>query len=133
MLPIWSSLPRDYLEVNRIVDKKGRSWLGRIVHQADVPGLLKTFGIANTVMLTGDDIVKSLQENRSVTIERPFEATFRKSRVASEMRIELVGAPVDQLDWLKSLGCFTEIIAYRTRVFVPATNPGPVIKAILKI
>lgn len=133
LLPIWSNLPRDYLEVNRIVDKKGRSWLGRIVHQADVPGLLKTFGIANTVMLTGDDIVKSLQENRSVTIERPFEATFRKSRVASEMRIELVGAPVDQLDWLKSLGCFTEIIAYRTRVFVPATNPGPVIKAILKI
>ena len=53
------------------------------------------------------------------------------TRVAGEMRIEISGAPVGQLEWLKSIGCFTEIIAYRTRVFVPADNPEPVVKALL--
>ena len=131
LLPIWSSLPRDYLEVNRIVDEKGRSWLGRIVHETDVAGLLKTFGIASNVQLTEDAIAASLRENRSVQLEQPFEATLKRSRVAGELRIELVGAPSEQLEWLKSIGCFTEIIQYRTRVFMPASNPGPVIRAIL--
>ncbi|MBL4641259.1 MAG: strawberry notch family protein [Verrucomicrobiales bacterium] len=131
LLPIWSSLPRDYLEVNRIVDQEGRSWLGRIVHDPDVPGLLKTFGMTNTVQLSEAAIVKALRENRSVAIDHPFEAMFKRSRVAGESRIELSGAPIDQLEWLKSLGCFTEIISYRTRIFIPANEPEPVIRAIL--
>ena len=131
LLPIWSNLPRDYLEVNRIVDQQGRSWLGRLVHDADVPELLKTFGIANSVIPTEGFILKTLHGKRTVELERPFNATIKHARVAGEMRIELVGAPADQLDWLKSIGCFTEIIAYRTRVFLPASNPRPVISALL--
>jgi hypothetical protein len=25
----------------------------------------------------------------------------------------------DKIDWLKGMGCFTEIINYRTKVFIP--------------
>lgn len=131
LLPIWSSLPRDYLEVNRIVDEEGRSWLGRIVHDTDVASLLKTFGIASTVKLSEEAIIQSLRENRSVQLQQPFDATLKRSRVAGELRIEIVGAPIEHLEWLKSIGCFTEIISYRTRVFIPASNPEPVIHAIL--
>ena len=131
LLPIWSNLPRDYLEVNRIVDQQGRSWLGRIVHDTDVSGLLKTFGMTHSVDLTEGAIVKSLREGRNVPIQRPFEALLKRARVAGETRIEIVGAPFDQLEWLKSIGCFTEIIAYKTRVFAPASNPAPVIAALL--
>ena len=73
----------------------------------------------------------SLRERRSVHLEQPFQATLKASRVAGEMRIELVGSPIEHLEWLKSIGCFTEIISYRTRVFLPASNPEPVIRAIL--
>ena len=131
LLPIWSNLPRDYLEVNRIVDLEGRSWLGRIVYDTDVADVLKAFGVNSSVKLTDEAVVKALRENRSITIEQPFGAVLKRSRVAGDLRIEIAGVPADQIEWLKTIGCFTEIIAYRTRIFVPADNPEPVVRALL--
>jgi len=133
LLPIWSSLPIDYLEVRRIVDEEGRSWLGRMVHELDVAKLLGKFDIASTVELSPDTIIKALSESRIITIKQPFEATLKGSRVAGEQRYEIVGAPVDQLPWLKSIGCFTEIISYRTRVFIPKATASSVISALLRV
>ena len=132
LLPIWSNLPRDYLEVNRIVDLTGRSWLGRIVYDTDVPDVLKAFGVNSSVKMIDEAVVKALRENRSVTIEQPFSAVLKRSRVAGDSRIEIAGAPADQIEWLKSIGCFTEIIQYRTRIFVPVSKADAVIKALLK-
>lgn len=132
LLPIWSSLPIDYLEVRRIVDEEGRSWLGRMVHELDVAKLLEKFDIASTIEMTPDTIVKALGENRTIPIRQPFEATIKCSRVAGEQRYEIVGAPVDQLPWLKSVGCFTEIISFRTRVFIPTKEAPSVICALLR-
>ena len=46
-------------------------------------------------------------------------------------RIEIVGAPASQLAWLKSLGCFTEVIAYKTRVFVPVPEATVILQRVL--
>ncbi len=131
LLPIWSALPKDYLAVNRIVDGSGRSWLGRIVHNSDVANLLKTFGMESTFVPTADTILESLRRNSPVGIDKPFQASFKRSLVAGEHRIELVGAPADRLPWLKSLGCFTEIIQYRTRLFIPVGRSAEIIASIL--
>jgi hypothetical protein len=131
LLPIWSSLPIDYLEVRRIVDEEGRSWLGRIVHELDVANLLQKFDITSNVELSEQTILKALGEHRTIPIKQPFEATIKSSRVANEQRYEIVGAPVDQLPWLKSIGCFTEIISFRTRVFIPTTAAEAVLAALL--
>ncbi|WP_374133358.1 strawberry notch C-terminal domain-containing protein [Sphingomonas sp. 28-62-20] len=131
LLPIWSSLPIEYLEVRRIVDEEGRSWLGRIVHELDVANLLQKFDIASSVELTEQTILKALGEHRTIPIKQPFEATIKSSRVANEQRYEIVGAPVDQLPWLKSIGCFTEIISFRTRVFIPTRAAEAVLAALL--
>ena len=133
LLPIWSSLPIDYLEVRRIVDEEGRSWLGRMVHELDVAKLLEKFDIASIVELSPDTIIRALGEGRTVPIKQPFEATIKCSRVAGEQRYEIVGAPVDQLPWLKSIGCFTEIIAFRTRVFIPRGAASAIIGALLRV
>jgi hypothetical protein len=133
LLPIWSSLPIEYLEVRRIVDEEGRSWLGRIVHELDVANLLQKFDITSSVELTEQTILKALGEHRTIPIKQPFEATIKSSRVANEQRYEIVGAPVDQLPWLKSIGCFTEIISFRTRVFVPTRAAPSVISAIIRV
>jgi len=45
--------------------------------------------------------------------------TLQRRRVASEMRFEIQGADHDTIPHLKSNGCFTEIIAFQLRVFVP--------------
>jgi hypothetical protein len=131
LLPIWSSLPIDYLEVRRIVDEEGRSWLGRIVHELDVANLLQKFDITSSVELSEQTILKALGEHRTIPIKQPFEATIKSSRVANEQRYEIVGAPLDQLPWLKSIGCFTEIISFRTRVFIPTKAAEAVLAALL--
>ena len=39
--------------------------------------------------------------------------------------------PADQLAWLKSIGCFTEIIAYKTRVFIPVETADAVLARLM--
>jgi hypothetical protein len=77
--------------------------------------------------------MKALGEGRTIPIKQPFEVTIKCSRVAGEQRYEIVGAPVDQLPRLKSIGCFTEIIAFRTRVFIPTATASSVISDLLHV
>ena len=132
LLPIWSSLPKDRLAVHRIVDGAGQSWLGRIVDDADVPGLLKTFEVEAELMLTPEAILSAVQKGKPITVERPFPMTIKRSLVASEQRIEICGEIGAQLEWLKSLGCFTEVIQYKTRAFVPVKRSRSVLTALIK-
>ena len=133
LLPIWSALPSDHLAVNRIVDKDGNSWLGRLVFDQHVVQLFTKLGIAKSDDLPVDAIARSVLSGRSVDVTRPFEMTLKRSIVNGNQRVEIVNAPAAQLLWLKSLGCFTEIIQYRTRVFVPANDAEAVLGRILKV
>jgi len=45
--------------------------------------------------------------------------TLTRRRVAGDVRLEIGGADKGTIDGLKALGCFTEIIAFQLRVFVP--------------
>jgi hypothetical protein len=45
--------------------------------------------------------------------------TLARRRVAGKDRLEITGADRPTLDWLRSLGCFTEIHQFALRVFVP--------------
>jgi len=132
LLPIWSALPSDHLAVNRVVDKHGNSWLGRLVFDQHVVGLYTKLGLARSEEMPVDAIAASVLSGRTVQVSHPFEMTFRRSIVNGKHRVEIVDAPAGRLPWLKSLGCFTEIIQYRTRVFVPANGAETVIGAILK-
>ena len=132
LLPIWSALPSDHLAVNRIVDKDGNSWLGRLVFDQHVVQLYTKLGIAKTDDMPVEAIARSVLSGRNVEVARPFAMTLRRALVNGTPRVEIVDAPASQLPWLKSLGCFTEIIAYRTRVFVPANDAEEILERILK-
>lgn len=58
--------------------------------------------------------------------------TIKRAIVNGKPRVEISGAPAEQIGWLKSHGCFTEIIQYRTRVFVPVDRATEILSAILK-
>lgn len=132
LLPIWSALPSDHLAVNRIVDGQGNSWLGRLVFEQHIVQLYTKLGIAKTEDLPVDAIARSVLSGRSVELVRPFAMTVKRSIVNGNHRVELVGAPADQLPWLKSLGCFSEIIQYRTRLFLPVPEAEAILARILK-
>ena len=56
--------------------------------------------------------------------------TVKRSLVGGEQRLELIGFSPDRLDWYKNKGCFTEIIRYRTRLFVPVSRASSVLPAL---
>ena len=102
LLPIWSALPNDHLVVNRIADKEGNSWLGRLVFDDHVVQLFTKLGLDRTDNLPPTDLVKSALTGRSVDLARPFPMCIKRSLVNGSPRIELVGAAPAQLAWLKS-------------------------------
>ena len=60
----------------------------------------------------------------------PLNFTIRTSRVNGSRRIEIAGAEAARIPELKAKGCFTEIIAYKTRVFVPLDRADAIITSI---
>lgn len=132
LLPVWAALPDDYLEVNRIATPDGQSWLGRLVWERDIAKLLTKLGLANDDELPPSTIAAAVLGGRPITISRPFPATLRRAKVNDQQRIELVGAPAARLPWLKSLGCYTEIIQWKTRVFLPVDCGAEIVAAIVE-
>ena len=118
--------------VNRIVDASGQSWLGRIVHDDHVVQLFTKLGLERADNLPPADIAKSALSGRSVDLMRPFPMTIKRVVVNGQPRIELVGCTADQLPRIKSIGCFTEIIQYRTRVFLPVPAAETILGKLLE-
>ena len=56
--------------------------------------------------------------------------TLKRSLVNGAQRFELAGWSAARLDWYKAQGCFTEIIRYQTRLFVPTTSAAAVLARI---
>jgi hypothetical protein len=127
LLPIWSALPSDHLAVNRIVDEEGRSWLGRMVFPRDIHTLFNKLGLDEPQVLSPDEITQAALAGGSIVLKRPFACEVKRARVNGKPRIEIVGAPAAQLPWLKSIGCYVEIISYKTRIFVPNETASEVI------
>jgi hypothetical protein len=119
LLPIWGALPKEDLTVNRIVDKSGASWLGRHIHDLYVDATLEKLGVSRKAQTDPAKIAQAILGGGTWKAPHPLKFTVRTSRVNGARRIELVGAEAARIPELKALGCFTEIIAYKTRVFVP--------------
>ena len=131
LLPIWSALPSDHLAVNRIVDAEGKSWLGRMVFREHVGKLVKDLGVETPAPLSPSETLRAVQAGGSIALVRPVPCELKRSRVNGSWRIEITGAPASQLAWFKSLGCFTEVIQYRTRLFVPTEKAEAIITALI--
>ena len=52
---------------------------------------------------------------------------LKRSLVGSAQRLELTGWTPARLEWYKAEGCFTEIIRYRTRLFVPVSEAAAIL------
>jgi hypothetical protein len=56
---------------------------------------------------------------------------LKRSLVNGSQRLELSGFGPARLPWYKAQGCFTEIIRYQTRLFVPVDRAAEVIAKLL--
>ncbi|WP_298166724.1 strawberry notch family protein [Novosphingobium sp.] len=128
LLPVWDKLPSDFVRVSRISAADGRSLLGREVPLHCVPELCRALGLERVQSLSADEIVQTvLATGRAVEFAGREQLMVKRSLVNGSQRIELTGWSIARLDWYKAQGCFTEIIRYQTRLFVPIEGAANVI------
>nr|WP_235957429.1 bifunctional class I SAM-dependent methyltransferase/DEAD/DEAH box helicase [Sphingopyxis microcysteis] len=127
LLPVWDKLPSDFVRVSRISAADGRSLLGREVPVHCVTDLCRALGLEREQTLSADDIVQSvLATGRTMEFAGREKLMVKRSLVNGSHRIELTGWSVARLDWYKAQGCFTEIIRYQARLFVPIVGAASV-------
>lgn len=130
LLPVWNRLPDDDVRVWRISDAQGNSMLGRIVSPAGFEKIAQAFGITMAIALSPTEIVAAARGSDGVAIPELPGSRLQRSYVNDEARLEIKSFPPDKREWLKSLGCFTEIINYKTRLFVPTNRAEDILEAI---
>ena len=129
LLPIWNLLG-DEAQVRRLVTQDGRSLLGRIVPAEAVNMLLDKLGIGDRIALSPDQLVEAAMAGKVVPIDALSGTSLKRSRVNGEQRLEVVGFDPRALPSWKAKGCFTEIIAYQTRLFVPVNHAPKIVETL---
>jgi hypothetical protein len=131
LLPVWKRLPGDHVRVTRLVAEDGQSIIGREVLDIDLATIAETFGLAAVAGPAPDELGKLVLASGTPQPLAGHDALMvKRSLVGGEQRLELTGYAPDRLDWYKTKGCFTEIIRYRTRLFVPVSKASSVLPAL---
>jgi predicted RNA methylase len=123
LLPVWDKLPEDHVQVIRIASAEGRSLLGREIPTAALADLGNKLGIEVGAKLPLEELARTvLRTGRPLPLQGPEPLTLKRSLVNGSQRLEIAGFSAARLPWYKAQGCFTEIIRYKTRLFVPVNN-----------
>jgi len=116
ILPIWRTIPGESLRIYRAVCDDGLCLLGRAISSSEAAILRGRF---MTVDQTNPASLLSAVVDGGRTVEILPGLSLSRRRVAGRDRLEITGADRATLDWLRSLGCFTEIHQFALRVFAP--------------
>ncbi|WP_341529988.1 strawberry notch family protein [Nostoc sp. UHCC 0302] len=131
LLPIWKILPQHSSRVFRLQTSDGQKILGRVVQASDIQTVREQLGLKNQ-LLSPTELV-SLVLNEGYSQQLPGGVTLRRSFIAGEPRLELANA-ISLAERLFAVGCFTEIIQWRKRVFVPTGDrAASVLAAVIEI
>jgi protein strawberry notch len=118
LLPVWKHLPRAASKVYRLQTDGGERIVGRLIQTADVPTLRDAFNLDGAITLAPNDAYSALlDDGRPVSLRGGLG--LRISTVMGARRIELTGFSDTEVEQLKSFGFFSEIIAWRLRLFLP--------------
>ncbi|WP_439150433.1 strawberry notch-like NTP hydrolase domain-containing protein [Sulfitobacter sp.] len=116
LLPIWKNIPTSNERIYRVTPEGCASMIGRTLSEEGAAALRARF-MTGTPETPSEMLTAALGTTAPVDLGRGLTLTRR--RVAGDVRLEINGADKGTIDGLKALGCFTEIIAFQLRVFVP--------------
>jgi predicted RNA methylase len=126
LLPIWKLLPQDFCRVYRLETDEGERIVGRLISSDGLARLCWNFGLDRTEVISTDQIWQSLLGGSSV-VGLAGHMTLRRVRVMNDHRVELIGFTDGMRDRLRSIGLFSEMIAWKLRFFIPTSDEGPAI------
>ena len=130
LLPVWDKLPDDAVRVRRIVDLHGYSQLGRVVPTYALARLAEKFGVETASRMSIDETIACALAGDAGRLSALGNASLHRVMVNGDWRLEIRGYPAEKREWLKSLGCFTQIIQYKTRLFVPVDRAAAILSLI---
>lgn len=132
LLPVWNQLPDDDMRVWRVSDRQGNSVVGRIISPIGIEKLSRSFGVEMAIMLSPAEMIAGARGTEGVVIPGLAGARLISAYVNDARRLEIRDFPAARRDWLKSIGCFTEIIVYKTRLFIPGDRAAGIIEQIIR-
>jgi hypothetical protein len=116
--------------VYRLQTDGGERLLGRVVYPETIEGILKNFGVNSTPATPKEIFEAVVHRQQTMPLSCGWQLKF--VTVKGNQRLEVVGTlGKAEFAWLESVGCFTEIIDWRMRAFVPVSEKG--IDAIARI
>jgi hypothetical protein len=128
LLPVWDKLPDDHVQVIRIAADDGRTLLGRGIPAACLGELGDRLGLEMEIALPVGELAASvLRTGKPLPFRGPEPLIVKRALVNGSQRIELGRFSAARLAWYKAQGCFTEIIRYQTRLFVPVDRAAEVL------
>lgn len=116
LLPIWKDIPSGNERIYRVTPEGQGSMIGRTVSEDGAAALRARF-MVGTPKTPQEMLTAALGSTAPVDLGRGLTLTRR--RVAGAARLEIDGADKGAIEGLKAVGCFTEIIAFQVRIFVP--------------
>ncbi|RJG39936.1 bifunctional class I SAM-dependent methyltransferase/DEAD/DEAH box helicase [Mesorhizobium sp. DCY119] len=123
LLPIWKLLPQDCCRVYRLETNEGERIVGRLISSEGLSRLCRNFGLDQTEVITAAEVWQSLLGGSAV-VALAGNMTLRRVRVMNDYRVELAGFTDGMRDRLRSIGLFSEMIAWKVRFFIPASDDG---------
>ena len=131
LLPIWQKLPGTDVRVYRLTTDCGTSLIGRVLTagQMDAVRMKLGLGASDVPKMTPGERMAELTARRSKYL-LDGDLVLSGRRHMGAVRAEIEHRNPEIVARLKTLGCVTEIVQYRARVFVPdAATLGRVLDA----
>ena len=121
LLPLWDRLPTDSVRVRTLTTDAGERLIGRTLGAAQAQALRTALGLGGGVALTAGEVHEAVIGGGTAF---PLANGWRlaRRRAMGALRLEVEGPADTDLPALKRLGCTTEIVSWRTRVFVPGAD-----------
>ena len=121
LLPIWDRLPTDNMKIYRLQTHDGERAIGRLVTQQQLINVYQRLGLDCDIKLSPEEVLAAVMDQRN-HLTLLTGSSLRRSLVMGQARLELMGISPSALSEFKAMGCFTEIIQWKTRVFVPLND-----------
>ncbi|KMO37508.1 strawberry notch family protein [Methylobacterium aquaticum] len=128
LLPIWDRLPGIDMRVFRLVTDAGERIVGRVVEAQDLHVTRERLNLGAGAALAPAEAYAAVLGGRT-SLQLAGGLQVKRARVMGEDRIEVIGASESARAGLKTIGLFSEVISFRTRLFIPVGERGAAILA----
>jgi hypothetical protein len=124
-------IPATTLRGWRIDDGAGTSILGRIIHPAAIERLEQEFGLDGGITLGPEEIIAGARAGSGVPIPGLGLARLARVHVNDSPRLEIRDYRPEDRTWLKARGAFSEVVVFKTRLFLPPERARDILARII--